>query len=130
MPAPAESAAKRDQLRLKVDGIPFPYWGKVGWRTLGRRTDTVAGRRVETVFYAGHKGARVGYAIVSGSPLPVSGGTTVVRHGTRYTLLNQGKARFVTWRRVGHTCVIAGRGIGDSTLLALADSDTNPRVAA
>jgi hypothetical protein len=130
MPAPVESAANRDQLRLKVDGIPFPYWGTVGWRTLGRRTDTLGGRRVETVFYAGRNGTRVGYAIVSGSPVPVSGGTTVVRHGTRYTLLNQGKARLVTWRRDGHTCVIAGRGVRDSTLLALADSDTSPRVVA
>jgi hypothetical protein len=130
MPAPAESATNRTHLNAQVDGVSFPYWERVGWRTLGRRTDTLSGHRVMTVFYAAPNGARVGYAIVSGSPVHVSGGRTVVRDGHSYTLLTQGNSRLVTWRRSGHTCVIAGRRVNDSTLLALADGDSGSRVSA
>jgi hypothetical protein len=130
LPAPAESATNRSQLNVQVDGVSFPYWERVGWRTLGRRTDTVAGRRVETVFYAGRNGSRVGYAIVSGSPVHVSGGKTVLRNGIPYTLQTRGNSRLVTWRRSGHTCVIAGRGVSDSTLMTLAEADSVPEVSA
>lgn len=129
-PAPVEDSANRAQLSLQVDGIPFPYWERVGWRTQGRRTDTVGGRRVVTVFYGGRNGSRVGYAIVSGAPVKVSGGQTVVRNGHRYTLLHQGNARLVTWQRSGHTCVIAGRRVNDRTLVALAEADSGSAASA
>jgi hypothetical protein len=131
MPAPTESGSDRAQLSLRVDGIPFPYWHHtVGWRTQGQRVDSLDGRRVVTVFYTGAKGSRVGYAIVSGSPVPVSGGTKVWRHGIRYTLINVRGGRVVTWERKGHTCVIAGRRVNDKTLLALASAESGPATAA
>jgi hypothetical protein len=126
LPAPPESATNRAQLAVQVDGISFPYWERVGWRTLGRRSDTLHGHRVVTVFYASRSGSRVGYAIVAGSPLPVSGGRTVMRNGMPYTLLTRGNSRLVTWRRSGHTCIIAGHGVSDSTLVSLAEADSVP----
>ncbi len=73
-----------------------------------------------TVFYGARSGERVGYAIVDGHELPVSGGQTVTRGGISYRLLSRASARLVTWLRHGHTCVIAGRGVSDVTLLRLA----------
>jgi hypothetical protein len=120
MPSPSEDASHRGLLRLRVDGIPFPYYERtIGWKTAGSRTDSLGGRRVVTVFYTASGGGRVGYAIVSGSPLASTAGTTVDRDGVRFTVRQLGSAHLVTWLRSGHTCVIAGR-VGYSTLLALA----------
>jgi anti-sigma factor RsiW len=130
LPAPADSTTNPAQLDVSVGGIPFPDWSRnIGWRTLGQRNDTLGGRRVVTVFYASHKGTRIGYAIVSGAPINVSGDTTVHEGGTTYTLFNLGNARGITWRREGHTCVIAGRGVSDAKLLALAGAESDHTVA-
>jgi hypothetical protein len=130
-PSPAEDVANRSELRMSVAGVPFPYWGKsIGWRTAGARVDTLGGRRVTTVFYRGRTGVRIGYAIVPGSAVPVNGGRSVWRHGIRFTLLTASGARVVTWLRSGHTCVIAGQGVGSRTLLALATADVAGPVAA
>jgi hypothetical protein len=130
-PSPAEDVANRSELRLSVAGVRFPYWGKsIGWRTAGARVDTLGGRRVTTVFYRGRTGVRIGYAIVPGSALPVNGGRSVWRHGIRFTLLTASGARVVTWLRSGHTCVIAGQGVGSRMLLALATADVAGPVAA
>jgi hypothetical protein len=127
MAAPTESPADHDDLTIKVDGIPFPYWHRtVGWQADGQRSDSLGGRRVVTVFYTGAHDSRVGYSIVSGAPLAVHGGSTVLRHGTQYTLQSVGNARLVTWRRNGHTCVIAGHRVNDKTLLALASAESRP----
>lgn len=124
MAAPAEDLAHQDRLGVAVEGISFPYWDHtIGWRTLGRRSDTLAGRRIVTVFYEGHAGSQVGYTIVPGSPVPVGGGRTVEFDRVRFTLLAEGQARLVTWLRAGHTCVIAGRSVGYKTLLTLATTD-------
>jgi hypothetical protein len=129
-PSPAEDVSDRTQLNMSVAGIQFPYWGRtIGWRTAGARTDTLNGRRVATVFYRGPTGTRVGYAIVSGTALPVKGGRWITRDGVRFTLLTAGGAHLVTWLRSGHTCVIAGRGVADHTLLALATADVANPVA-
>jgi anti-sigma factor RsiW len=130
LPPPADSATNPAQLDVSVGGIPFPDWSRnIGWRTLGQRNDTLGGRRVVTVFYAGHKGTRIGYAIVSGPPINVSGDTTLHEGGNTYTLFNLGNARGITWRRDGHTCVIAGRGVSDAKLLALAGAESGQAVA-
>ncbi len=122
-PAPAEDAAHRGQLRLHVGGIAFPYYGRSsGWEATGARTDTLGGRRVVTVFYMA-RGHRVGYAIVDGAPLAVSGGKLVTRDGMRYWLQRDRGAELITWRQAGHTCVIAGRKVGRDTLLALATAE-------
>jgi hypothetical protein len=87
------------------------------------RHDTLDGRRVTTVFYSSGR-ARVGYSTVSGDALVAPGGRTVRSPGgVRYVLSASDGARLVTWRRDGHTCVIAGRSVGPGTLLALAAAD-------
>ena len=109
MPAPPEDLAHPGLLRLRVDGLAFPYYGRTsGWEATGARTDRLDGRRVLTVFYTVGGANRVGYSIVSGSPLTVSGGTTAEHGGVRYTTQHVGDGRLVTWQRNGHTCVIAG----------------------
>ncbi|MDQ6730186.1 MAG: hypothetical protein M3022_07775, partial [Actinomycetota bacterium] len=121
-PPPAERGTRA--LDISSAGIPFPYWQQtVGWRAVGSRTDRVANRTVVTVFYRGHDGRRVGYAIVGGGPIPLGAGRVVTRGGVSYWLLREGATELVTWRRAGHTCVIAGRGVGADTLLRLATAD-------
>ena len=46
--------------------------------------------------------------------------TAVERKGTRYYVLSDNGATVVTWRRLGHTCILAARGLGQGTLLHLA----------
>jgi hypothetical protein len=43
--------------------------------------------------------------------------------GIRYVFVSSGGAQIITWRRDGHTCVIAGRSVARRTLLALAAAD-------
>jgi hypothetical protein len=126
-PAPGVDPANRELLALRPSGarrIPFPsYASLAGWRAIGVRHDTLDGRRVTTVFYAVGSG-RAGYSIVSGAALPVPRGPQVRgAHGVRYVLARSDGARYVTWRRDGHTCVIASRSLPRGTLLALAASD-------
>jgi hypothetical protein len=122
-PAPPEDPAHSGLLRLRVGGIAFPYYGRTaGWEATGARTDTIGGRRIVTVFYMA-QGHRVGYAIVSGDPLEVSGGQLINEHGVGYRLQHAGDALLITWRQGGHTCVIAGHRVSTSTLLALAAAE-------
>jgi hypothetical protein len=124
MPAPAQDAAHPGLLRLRVDGLAFPYYGSsAGWEATGARTDKLGGRQVLTVFYSVRGANRIGYSIVSGSPLKVSGGTVIKPDGVPYTVQRVGAARLVTWQRNGHTCVIAGRSASERTLLALAETE-------
>jgi hypothetical protein len=132
MPAPAESRSHRDQLTAAVDGIGFPYWADhFGWRSAGARVDTLRGRSVKTVFYDDRQGNKVGYTIVAGAhPPAISGGGTVRwRSGTPYRLGRVGGVEVVTWKRDGHLCVVAGRGVDDATLFALASWDDEPQAA-
>jgi hypothetical protein len=120
-PAPKESKAHKAQLAASVDGVAFPYWKeRFGWRSSGARGDMLAGRGVRTVFYTDSEGRRIGYAIVSGSAPATSGGTTVMRWGVTYRVLSHDGATVVTWRRDGHLCVMAGRGVSARTLVSLA----------
>jgi hypothetical protein len=126
-PAPAVDPADHERLSLRGgggSGIPFPSYARFsGWQATGVRHDTLDGRRVTTVFYA-IGGARAGYSIVSGAALPVPGGSTVRGPGgVAYVLTSSGGAHLITWRRDGHTCVIAARSLGRTTLLALAAAD-------
>jgi hypothetical protein len=121
-PAPTERNAS--MLDATAAGIPFPYWQQtVGWRAVGARADRVGGREIHTVFYSGRRGRRVGYAIVGGPAVPVGQGRTVTLGGVPYRFRHQGSATLVTWLRSGHTCVIAGRGVSEVTLLRLATAD-------
>jgi len=121
MAAPGESTAHAAQLDAAVDGVPFPYWERLGWRTTGARTDTLGGRNVTTVFYSSPGGSRIGYAIVGGTPAPAaSGGTVWRRGGVPYRLLREGGAQVVVWRREGRLCVLSGRGVSGTALVRLA----------
>ena len=125
LPAPPVNSGDRYQLKLGVEGVHFPNWAHtVGWTASGARLDKLGDRAVATVFYTGPGGKRVGYAIVSGDPLPVRTGTRVHRDGVTYTFQRAGQTRVITWVRSGRTCVIAGRGVSYRTLLRLASEDT------
>jgi hypothetical protein len=125
--APAQDVSDHDLLAVREGGIAFPSYlaHGAGWRPDGLRRDTLRGREVTTVFYRSPSGARVGYAIVAGKALPYPRGTVRVLGGIRYVLASADGARLVTWWRDGHTCVIAGRGVGDATLLRLAHADAS-----
>jgi hypothetical protein len=120
--APRESQTDNAELAAAVEGVSFPYWeGRLGWRSVGARSDRAGGRAVKTVFYADRRGRRVGYAIVAGSPAPrTSGGHIFWRHGTPYRISVEGGVPVVTWLRDGHLCVVSGRGVSSATLLRLA----------
>jgi hypothetical protein len=131
MPAPTESVAAREQLNAAVDGIPFPYWkDRFGWQTSGQREDNLYGRKIRTVYYSNAAGLRIGYAIVAGRPAPgIGAGAVHWRNGTPYKLTSEHGAPVVTWTRDGHLCIVSGRGVPASTLLALASWDERSRVA-
>jgi hypothetical protein len=105
-PAPRPAAAKL--LDRRAAGLPFPDWSaKFGWRATGARTDTLAGRRLTTVFYA--KGAkRIAYTIVAGAPLDLPEGRDRIVEGTRVRLIKAGGLTPVAWLRGGHTCLLSG----------------------
>jgi hypothetical protein len=74
------------------------------------RHDTVGGRAATTVTYRGPAGD-VGYTIVDGAPLPEpEGARRVVSAGVPMRVFTKDGATVVTWRRGGHTCILAGRG--------------------
>ncbi|MGH2859120.1 MAG: anti-sigma factor family protein [Solirubrobacteraceae bacterium] len=126
-PAPAVDPADPARLMRTGAGIPFPNWRRTaGWTATGSRSDTVGGRRIETVFYTSASGTRVGYSIVSGSSLRAPGGSSFTRYGVRFTVARAGDARLITWARDGHTCVIAGRGVSAGALTALAAGEGRP----
>ncbi len=129
--APRESPMHSKQLNVAVDGVAFPYWKeRFGWRASGTRTDTIGGRSVTTVFYAGPSGKRIGYAIVGGMPAPAtSGGTLVWHRGVPYRLQQVGAVPVVTWQRDGRLCVLSGRGVSGATLVRLASWSEAPTAA-
>jgi hypothetical protein len=127
LPAPAQSTSRPGQLTRSVQGIAYPYWqDSLGWRAAGMRVDRLAGRTVTTVFYSprhsphGSSG-QVGYAIVAGRALPIpGGGSEVSRRGIDFHVLASAGATVVTWRRAGHTCILAARDVSSATLEHLA----------
>jgi hypothetical protein len=104
-----------------VDGIHFPYWEHaLGWRASGARVDEVAGHQSTTVFYTSAGNARVGYTILAGRALPVPAGQTLDRGGIVFHVLGNHGTTVLTWRRAGHTCILAARGVPPGTLARLA----------
>jgi hypothetical protein len=123
-PPPAEETVDHDLLTAHVGSVRFPSYDQTaGWRPTGVRRDSLNGRTVTTVFYNAPGGIRAGYSIVSGNMLAEPDGPSLTTHGIRYTFARVGSGRLITWRRGGHTCVIAGRSLSDRTLLALAAAD-------
>jgi hypothetical protein len=112
------------EIAAEVDGIDFPTWSWLGWEPTGQRTDTIEGHKALTVFYENGAGRQIGYTILDGDALPVSGGKTVTARGERLRLLRLGKAYVVTWRRNGHTCILATRTLNPVRLATLASWET------
>ncbi len=116
----APAGATGGRLAVGVQGLAFPdLANSFGWRAAGLRQGSVGGRDATVVYYE-KAGRHIAYAIVSGRALawPATGRTTVLG-GVRYETLSLKGRPLVTWRRLGHTCVL----IGDAPragLLALA----------
>jgi hypothetical protein len=109
--APAPPVDPRDPrvVGASEGGIAFPNYGyeRPDWRTTGLRRDRLGDRRATTIVYRGPRGA-VGYTIVDGAPLAVPRGARPIPGSTFWTL-RRGDATILTWRRDGHTCVLATR---------------------
>ena len=102
-------SATGGRLAVAVQGLAFPDLAKsFGWRATGLRQGRLGGRDATVVYYE-KAGRRVAYAIVSGRALawPATGRTTTVG-GVRYQTLSLEGRAVVTWRRLGHTCVMIG----------------------
>jgi anti-sigma factor RsiW len=111
-----------DGIRLQVDveGVVFPDLRQsYGWQAVGVNRGEVDGRDATTVVYA-RDGRRIAYAVVAGAGLPrPSAATSTTREGVLYQTLRLDGRVVVTWRRLGHTCVLTGEA-PRSELLALA----------
>jgi hypothetical protein len=101
-------------LDAKVGDLSFPNYAYQwpAWKAAGARHDTIDGRDATTVTYRGPMGD-VGYTIVDGEPLAQpDGARTVNQAGLKLSVYRKDGATIVTWRRGGHTCVLAGRTKG------------------
>jgi hypothetical protein len=123
--APRSVGGAPPVLAAEVGNLAFPDWRKsFGWKAVGRREDEISGRAVTTVFYRNPDGARLGYAVVSGSALGGNPpGRKVTRNGKTYNLAQRGARTIVTWTQQGHTCVIvAPAAVPGARLVELAAS--------
>jgi hypothetical protein len=120
-PAPAPDPREPKLLEASVDGVAFPsYADELGWEATGARSDTIGGRRVETVLYE-LAGERLGYSIVAGGAVGLPGSVVhVTREGTDVHVAELGGRLVLTWLRRGRTCVLSGDGVDRETLLGLA----------
>ena len=108
-------------LKERVADVRFPnFAGKFGWKAVGTRTDEIEGRATRTVFYE-KNGKRIAYTVVSGAALeqPKSADRATVE-GTVVRGLRAQGMEVVTWRRRGHTCVLASKDVPRSELIKLA----------
>jgi hypothetical protein len=123
--APAPVGGDPPVLNAKVGALEFPDWqAKFGWKAVGRRDNNPSGRHVTTVFYRNPDGARLGYAVVAGTPLPDRpAGSRVTHKGKTYHVARGDRRTTVTWTQQGHTCVIAAPSVvPKSSLVDLASS--------
>jgi hypothetical protein len=120
-PAPAQDAGNGALLDRRLEAVTFPDWSEeFGWRAVGARSDSLDGRRAETVFYF-HEGHRIGYTVVSGEPLaPPDGAETLTRNGVEIRRFDDGGRTVVMFERAGLTCVLSGHVIDRDTLVKLA----------
>jgi hypothetical protein len=124
-PAPALAGGDPPVLAANVGELQFPDWAKsFGWTAVGRRAGDLGGRPVTTVFYRNPDGARLGYSVVSGSPLDERpSGRQVTRDGNVYNVSALADRTVITWTQQGHTCVIVGpAAVPESRLVELAAS--------
>ena len=120
-PPPPRAGENGTQLALDVEGVAFPDFARsFGWRAVGLRRDDLDGRDATTVFYE-KGGRRVAYVIVAGPALPrPTGAPATVYRGVTFQTLEVDSRLVVTWRRVGHTCVLVG-AVPRAELITLAN---------
>jgi hypothetical protein len=108
-------------LAREFEGVTFPDWSReFGWHADGARSDTLDGRRADTVFYT-HEGHRISYTVLAGDPIePPASAATVTRDGVELHKFRDGHRDVVMFERNGRTCVLAGHVIHDDTLPKLA----------
>jgi hypothetical protein len=121
--APAPDPHNPAVLRESVGGVRFPQWNRsFKWKAVGRRYDTVDGRKTTTVYYKSAKGAVAAYTIVSGGKLGRPSNAS--RHdydGTTLWTVQRNGGQIVVWQRRGHTCVMsAPAAVPQEKLLSLA----------
>ena len=123
LPAPHDLGAGTSLLDARIGGVSFPDWEQAfGWTATGARRDRLGDRDALTVFYGDGRDRRLGYAIVAGAPLDVSASARrVTRNGVRVAITRgAGGATVVTWKRGGHSCVLAAKGVATDELVRLA----------
>jgi hypothetical protein len=121
-PAPGAVPGEPTLLAASFEGLAYPDWSReFGWRAIGEREDELDGRDAHTVFYENDEGARLAYTIVAGEPLdPPDDAQPHTIDGVDLDSFEANSAGAVTWLRDGHTCVLAGEGVDEATLLKLA----------
>jgi anti-sigma factor RsiW len=116
-PAPPPAGTAGTQLALDVQGVTFPdLLESYGWRAVGVRHDEVAGRDATAVYYE-KSGTRIVYVVVAGEGLsrPL-GAPSTTRNGVQLQTLEIDGRPAVTWRRLGHTCILIGPAPSDELL--------------
>jgi anti-sigma factor RsiW len=120
---PAPPGDGPDKLSLDVEGVTFPdLVAAYGWSAVGVRRDEIEGREATTVVYE-KDGRRIGYVIVSGDGLArPDAAQSTTNDGVLYQTFRVDDRLVVTWRRLGHTCILIGPAPAQE-LLALAGWD-------
>lgn len=118
-PAMAAPAAHGGKLGQDVQEVYFPDWSRLGWHAVGQRIDRLGNRRAVTVYYE-WRGKQVSYTILEVPALAWPGTTTHWVHGVKLQSLRSGGRLVVTWRRNGHTCILASGAVPVSDLAKLA----------
>jgi anti-sigma factor RsiW len=97
------------RLAVAVEGVEFPdLLRSYGWRAVGVNRGKVDGRDATTVVYE-KEGRRIAYVVVAGTGLPrPSSAQSDTRYGVIFQTLRLDGRLVVTWRRLGHTCVLTG----------------------
>lgn len=117
---PAPRTVGDGRLALDVDGVVFPdLLRSHGWRAVGVHRGEIDGRNATTVVYE-KGGRRIAYVVVAGNGLPrPSAADRTEVGGVAFQTLRVDGRLVVTWRRLGHTCVLIGTA-PRSELLTLA----------
>jgi hypothetical protein len=125
-PPPAPLGDRSAGLALDMQGVVFPnLLNSYGWRAMGVRRDELDGRHTTTVFYE-KGGKRIAYVIVAGAGLSrPSDAPAATRNGVFLQTIHVEGRLAVTWRRLGHTCVLVGSA-GRDELLSLASWRSDP----
>jgi hypothetical protein len=99
---------------------PAPAGGSYlpGYRAIGVRTDTIAGREAKTIIYR-RGSAGIHYTIVDGKPLDLPGTRRTTAGDRKLALVRDGDLGLVVWHANGKTCILASRAVAPDAMAAL-----------